>query len=60
MKAIREGLGLTQEEFAVRFGLGLDAVQNWESNRRRPDRTARSYLIAIARLPDRIQEALVG
>jgi putative transcriptional regulator len=58
VKAIREGLGLTQEEFAVRFGLGLDAVQNWESNRRRPDKAARSYLTAIARMPDRIQEAL--
>lgn len=59
VKAIRERLGLTQEEFAVRFGLGLDTVQNWESNRRQPDRTARSYLTAIARIPDRIQEALV-
>ena len=58
VKAIRERLGLTQEEFAVRFGLGLDAVQNWESNRRRPDKAARSYLTAIARVPDSIQEAL--
>ncbi len=58
VKAIRERLGLTQEEFAVRFGLGLDAVQNWESGRRRPDKAARSYLTAIARIPERIEEAL--
>jgi DNA-binding XRE family transcriptional regulator len=58
VRAIRERLGLTQEEFAVRFGLGLDTVQNWESDRRQPDRTARSYLTAISRIPDRIQEAL--
>jgi putative transcriptional regulator len=58
VKAVRERLGLTQEEFAVRFGLGLDTVQNWESNRRQPDKAARSYLTAIARIPDRIEEAL--
>ncbi len=58
VKAIRVALVLTQEEFAVRFGLGLDTVQNWERNRRQPDKAARSYLTAIARMPDRIQEAL--
>ncbi len=59
VRAIREGLGLTQEEFAVRFGLGLDTVRNREGNRRQPDKAARSHLTAIARMPDRIQEALV-
>jgi DNA-binding transcriptional regulator YiaG len=58
VKAIRDGIGLTQEEFALRFGLGLDTVQNWESGRRRPDRTARSYLAVIAREPRRVEEAL--
>jgi putative transcriptional regulator len=58
VKAIRDGFGLTQEEFALRFGLGLDTVQNWESGRRQPDRTARSYLQVIAREPERVQEAL--
>jgi putative transcriptional regulator len=58
VKAIRDGLGLTQEEFATRFGLGLDTVQNWESGRRQPDRTARSYLTVIAREPRRVEEAL--
>jgi len=30
VKGLRERLGLTQEEFALRFGLELDAVRNWE------------------------------
>jgi putative transcriptional regulator len=58
VKAIRDRFGLTQEEFALRFGLGLDTVQNWESGRRQPDRTARSYLQVIAREPERVQAAL--
>lgn len=58
VRAVRERTGLPQEEFALRFGLGLDTVQNWESGRRHPDRTARSYLSVIAREPERVAEAL--
>jgi putative transcriptional regulator len=58
VRTIREGIGLTQEEFALRFGLGLDTVQNWESGRRQPDKAARSYLQVIAREPERVEEAL--
>jgi DNA-binding transcriptional regulator YiaG len=44
VRAIRDRLGLTQEQFALRYGLDLDAVRNWEHGRRRPDTAARSYL----------------
>lgn len=60
VKAIRDRTGLTQEEFALRFGLGLNTVQNWESGRCQPDRTARSFLQVIAREPERVEEALDG
>ena len=58
VKAIRERLGLTQEQFSLRYGLDLDSLQNWESKRRKPDAAARSYLKVIDRLPERASEAL--
>ena len=58
IKVVRERLGLTQEQFALRFGLDLDSVQNWESGRRTPDLATRSYLRVINRLPELASEAL--
>lgn len=56
--AIRRRLGLSQGEFAARFGFKLDAVQNWEQGRRRPDGAARAFLRVIEREPDAVQRAL--
>jgi len=56
--AIRTRLGLSQAEFAARFGFKLDAVQNWEQGRRRPDGAARAFLRVIEREPDAVQRAL--
>lgn len=58
VRALREGLGLTQLEFAARFGLDLDAVQNWEQGRTRPDRNARILLRVIATRPEAVEAAL--
>lgn len=46
-RKLRERLGLTQEQFSLRFGLELDAVRNWEYGRREPDAAAISYLTVI-------------
>ena len=51
VKDIRENLGLSQEQFAVRFNLDLQTVQNWEQGRYTPDRAAANYLRVIARQP---------
>ena len=56
--AIRKSLGLSQAEFAVRFGFKLDAVQNWEQGRRRPEGAARAFLRVIEREPAAVQRAL--
>jgi len=56
--AIRARLGLSQSEFAERFGFTLDAVQNWEQGRRRPDGPARAFLRVIEREPEAVQRAL--
>ena len=57
VKAIRAGLGLTQEQFALRFGLDIDAVQNWEQGRCQPDKATASYLRAIGKRPREVAEA---
>jgi putative transcriptional regulator len=60
VRAMRERLGMTQEQFAVRYGLDIDAVRNWERGRRTPDTAAASYLRAIDADPDAVQAALWG
>src|SRR5690349_1197456 len=57
VRELRERLGLTQEQFALRYGLDLDAVRNWEHGRRTPGPAAQSYLRVIARLPDQASDA---
>ncbi|MGH7060681.1 MAG: helix-turn-helix domain-containing protein [Stellaceae bacterium] len=56
--AIRAQLGLSQREFAARFGFKLDALQNWEQGRRRPDGAARAFLRVIEREPEAVLRAL--
>lgn len=55
---IREGLGLTQREFAKRFELSLTNVRDWEEGARRPDSTAQAYLRVIQHDPDAVRAAL--
>jgi len=57
VRELRERLGLTQEQFALRYGLDLDAVRNWEHRRRIPDPAAQGYLRVIAKLPDQASTA---
>jgi putative transcriptional regulator len=58
VRKLRERLGLTQEQFSLRFGLEQDAVRNWEYGRREPDAAAKSYTTVIERDPEAVQEAL--
>ena len=58
VKAVREKTGLTQREFAARFGFGYDALREWETGRRKPERSARVLLRVIDYKPDVVREAL--
>jgi DNA-binding transcriptional regulator YiaG len=58
VKAIRDRTGLTQEQFALRFRIELDALRNWESRRRTPEPMARCLLHMIAMDPAFVEEAL--
>jgi DNA-binding XRE family transcriptional regulator len=57
-KAIRNRLGLTQEEFADRFALDASTVRNWEQRRNVPDAAARTLLRVIEICPEAVDAAV--
>jgi putative transcriptional regulator len=58
VRAIRGRLGLTQRQFAERFGFNLNTLRHWEQERRVPEGPTRAYLTVIAREPQAVQKAL--
>ncbi len=58
VRGIREELGLSQSEFAQRFGLSLRSLQEWEQARRLPDAAVLTYLRVIERNPKAVLSAL--
>ena len=60
VKAIREQTGLTQAEFATRFGFSPRTLQQWEIGRRMPHGPARVLLTIIAREPKAVRRALAA
>lgn len=58
VRAVRERLGLTQEQFAWRYGLDVSAIRNWETGRRKPDLAALGYLRVIDQLPEQVSRIL--
>ena len=60
VKALRERLGWSQEQFAARYRISLDVLQNWEQHRNEPDPIARNVLEMIERNPVAAERALWG
>jgi putative transcriptional regulator len=60
VKAIRTKLGMTQEEFAGRFGFSINTLRHWEQGKRVPEGPTRAYLIVIDRAPKAVQKALTA
>jgi len=58
VRAVRVKLKMTQEEVAVRYGLTLARVRDWEQGRSSPDSAARAYLTVIEREPKAVARAL--
>ena len=58
VKAIRTSLGMTQEEFAGRFGFSVNTLRHWEQGSRQPEGPTRAYLLVIERAPKAVQKAL--
>jgi putative transcriptional regulator len=55
---IRRSLGLSQRDFANRYGFSVRAVQDWEQNRRTPEPSARILLKIIEKRPEAVEEVL--
>jgi putative transcriptional regulator len=47
VRAIRDRLNMTREQFAATFGLEARTVEQWEQGRRHPDRSTETYLRLI-------------
>ena len=58
VRAVRQSLGLSQENFAAKFGFALGSLRNWEQGRRQPDGPARVLLKVIAKEPEAVRRAL--
>ena len=58
VKAIRERLGYSQEEFAIRFGFSIGTLRHWEQGRRNPEGPARAYLKVIRHEVHAVERAL--
>ena len=58
VRKLRSKLGLTQSQFAAKFGFQPATLRNWEQGRTRPDGPARVLLTVIARHPDAVEDAL--
>lgn len=60
VRAIRKNLGLSQSEFARRFGFAPGSVKNWEQGHRRPNGPARVLLKVIDKEPEAVNRALAA
>jgi putative transcriptional regulator len=58
VRGMRRKLGMTQENFAVRYGLTLARVRDWEQGRSAPDGAVRAYLKVIEKEPEAVDRAL--
>jgi putative transcriptional regulator len=58
VRAIRGRLGLTQQQFAIRFGFNINTLRHWEQGRRVPEGPTRAYLMVIDREPKAVEKAL--
>lgn len=56
VKVIREGLKLSQEKFAERFGFSLGTLKNWEQGRRVPEESTRILLRLIESQPKLVEK----
>ena len=58
VKAIRDGLGKSQSEFALMIGVSVSTLQNWEQGRRQPEGPAQALLRVAAENPKAVAKAL--
>lgn len=60
VKAIRTKLGLSQQDFASRFGFSSGRVRDWEQGRSNIDAPSRILLTIIDKEPEAVERALTS
>ena len=60
VKRIREGLHMSQAEFAEYFGFSVRTLQEWEQGRSIPRGVAKNFLILLQRNPEMVRSALTA
>jgi putative transcriptional regulator len=58
VKAIRQNLKMTQEEFAAHIGASKGAVRDWEQGRCEPAGPTRVLLMVLARKPEAVSQTI--
>ena len=58
VRSLRRRAQLTQQEFAMRIGVPVETIRNWEQGKRAPRGPARALLAVIAHAPDTVFAAL--
>ena len=58
VSSLRQRLGLTQEQFAARFGFSVATLRHWERGYRDPSGASLVLLNVIDRNPGAVLEAL--
>lgn len=58
VSALRQSMGMTQEQFAARFGFSVATLRHWERGDRTPQGAALVLLNVIKRAPDAVQAVL--
>ena len=55
---VRRRMGLSQTQFATKFGFPPATLRNWEQGRARPDAPTRVLLAVIAKHPETVEDVL--
>jgi putative transcriptional regulator len=58
IRRVRRKMGLSQAQFATKFGLPPATLRNWEQGRAHPDAPTRVLLAVIAKHPEAVEDVL--
>jgi putative transcriptional regulator len=58
VREVRHKMGLSQAQFATKFGFPPATLRNWEQGRARPDAPTRVLLAVIAKHPEAVEDVL--
>ena len=58
VREVRKKMGLSQAQFASKFGFPPATLRNWEQGRARPDAPTRVLLAVIAKHPEAVEDVL--